>query len=232
MHVHNQLLFVIAVGQSNIFVLNYDQQPSSDTGYPHRTKSAKTVVGDLSGRIVTCSVGLVDATGQLIDFKPSRLSSKSPGKKKLGASPTHAGEWERSCSVAAFGPALKSPLWAPLTMPPKNDAELCKPVPSPPSETIRASSKRWWAWATRGPSAASASNGESLPLAGQVVLAKRGECMFEDKTLHAQRAGSVGVLVVNSEVNVSNFLDFNLYCKEVTSFLIVDCTGCFVYNVE
>lgn len=35
---------------------------------------------------------------------------------------------------------------------------------------------------------------------GKIVLANRGECLFEDKTLVAQKEGALGVIIRNNEV--------------------------------
>ena len=53
----------------------------------------------------------------------------------------------------------------------------------------------------------------ALPYEGKIVLVERGECTFEEKARHAQDAGAIGVIVINSDVrdvllmsNISAFL--------------------------
>jgi hypothetical protein len=45
--------------------------------------------------------------------------------------------------------------------------------------------------------------------AGKVVVAERGSCMFEEKTIAAEQAGAEAVIIVNSEVSGDNVC-FNL----------------------
>jgi hypothetical protein len=42
-----------------------------------------------------------------------------------------------------------------------------------------------------------------LPYEGKIVLVERGECTFEEKARHAQDAGAIGVIVINSDVFLS-----------------------------
>lgn len=46
---------------------------------------------------------------------------------------------------------------------------------------------------------------------GKLVLAERGQCMFEEKTLVAQRAGAKGVLIVNTDVSIYFCKSFRAY---------------------
>lgn len=59
---------------------------------------------------------------------------------------------------------------------------------------------------------------ESLPYDGMILLVERGKCTFEEKALHAQNGGAVGIVIVNSEV---------LYSYVLSMLIVVtDCRLC------
>ena len=136
----------------------------------------------------------------------------------------------RCCSMAAYGPTSSSALFptdavvAPLLRP--ADVSSChmagrvtstaehlgedplQEVEQNSQGQARGSTGGWFSWvsgsskgttvkAARGPQFA------TRPYEGSVVIADRGSCMFEQKTIFAEAGGAVAVVVVNSEVRLS-----------------------------
>ena len=169
------------VGQSVMFVRD------------HNVSSAKTVIGDGSGQVISCSVSIP---------KPFSSASTSPPSQSPSATPPSRGEsesvWERSCSVAAFGPpsGWLKPVTAELILPvPPIEPSLCAAPapPPPPSHPIR----RWWLWSLQASAVKKPIS--ARPFNNRIVLAQRGECMFEEKAISAQEGGALALIVSNSE---------------------------------
>lgn len=102
----------------------------------------------------------------------------------------------RSCSFAAFGPT-------------SNYAAF-------PSEAVTGSLR--WLDSEESCSSPLAGNSEGLmkrAYEGQVVMAERGSCMFEEKTIQAEKAGARAVIVANSEVRGG-------FCALLNDYLVVE----------
>lgn len=186
---HLDTIEISNIGESVVFV-GYIWGPLSS--------QSKAFVTDHLGRTVTCSVALVDGVGE-----PLKNDN------------------ERSCSIAMFGPEPlpQFPIVAELHVPPADNEMVCKPLELPLNsavDTIRSgvllespeSQKSWW---REWPSATSISSMLSLRYlkpsstadaesGARIVLARRGNCLFEEKTLIAQDAGAAAVVIANNEV--------------------------------
>ncbi len=64
-------------------------------------------------------------------------------------------------------------------------------------ENKESGSLSWFNW---GKKKSKGTNNGERPYEGNIVIADRGGCMFEEKAIHAQADGAEGVIVVNSEV--------------------------------
>ena len=126
------------VGENVVFVRDFDSD------------SSKTVIADRAGRVVTCSVGLVDTHGAPIlvesevevDEKNVNTSNDATDDEDSDAAAAAAAAnkaakekvtrmvplWERSCSTATFGPSTPLPLVLDVAFPPKGNEKLCKSV--------------------------------------------------------------------------------------------------------
>jgi hypothetical protein len=84
---------------------------------------------------------------------------------------------------------------------------MCKP-PGDEDLSQSTSKKHWWQWgASHNSPSPNFENFEDkyAHTAGNIVLAERGDCLFEDKALLGQKLGAVGMIVKNTEVRI--FLD-------------------------
>jgi hypothetical protein len=200
------------VGQPTMFLRDQAAEGGEGKG---SGSGAKTVMGSMDGRVVSCTVGIVDEG-----------EGEGEGEREGGE------VWERACSVAAFGPvSLASPLVLTLDFEPQpvdgesggggdNLAKLGNfcPVAAPAAAatTTAASSsassppspsppqpKPWWgtalAAALLGRRVASSPPLRKLPLHGKIAIARRGTCMFEDKTSVAEAKGAAALIVVNDK---------------------------------
>ena len=181
---HGDTLGITNIGERLVFITHVSASPDLHS---------KTHTGEHSGKINTCTVSVVDANGEILD-----------------------GDRERSCSLATYSTAsiVFSPIIAELHIPPKINRMACKPLNLRPKSKTTVKEKSWWA---QWPSASELSSLLSRPRSksinagplgssvsssnrAKVVFAPRGDCLFEDKTLLAQEAGAIGVIIANSEV--------------------------------
>jgi Glycosyl hydrolase family 47 len=193
---HGDKLEITNVGESFVFV-------GHQLSAAHRSRS-KTIIGDQTGKTVVCTVALVDRDGRRIE-----------------------GDEDRSCSIATFGPSSipSSPIIADLFVPPADNVMVCNPIePFLPSsvadkgqrsdtsnmeELEDLTSRSWWReWPSASSLSSMLSRGLSKPAANRgqksgsrIVLARRGNCLFEEKTLIAQTAGASAIIIANNEVN-------------------------------
>jgi hypothetical protein len=150
------------------------------------TISTKTIIGDISNEIVTsCSVSIVTPNPNK-DINPSSFSSSSI---KL---------WERSCSVANFGPKVIQPIEGELLLY-EQDEQLCTPIIKDTSYDNDLNTKKSWWQHLSILDLKSPTNKNKVKLSNDIVLAKRGGCMFEDKAIIAQNSGAAAVIVSNTD---------------------------------
>jgi hypothetical protein len=175
--------------------------------------SSRTVIGDRSGQIVSCSVSLVDDKGE-------RLK----------------GDIDRSCSTAAFSPLaqVQSPIIADVYVPAKNDKSFCKLKETPANKDLKGQledektgskdadfATPWWMlWPVKlsFPFLFPLDPGnrkniyptikKKSEVDGKIVLAQRGDCLFEEKALKAQKAGASAIIIANSEVQNIRVISF------------------------
>jgi Glycosyl hydrolase family 47 len=196
---HGDTIEISNIGESVVFVGYVWGTPDSQS---------KAFITDHLGRTVTCTVGLLDGAGDPL-----------------------VNDEERSCSIAMFGPESlpQFPIVAELHVPPSVNEMVCKSLETPLSSAVDVmrskvllespeSQKSWW---REWPSATSISSmlslrylktGSSLDAESEarVVLARRGDCLFEDKTLIAQNAGAAAVLIANNEVSSDIYSQFSI----------------------
>lgn len=142
--------------------------------------STKTIIGDIVNEIVTsCSVSIVTPS----TVNPSSFSTKL---------------WERSCSVANFGPKVIEPIEGELLLY-EQDEELCTPIIKDTSSGNDLNAKKSWWQHLSILDLKSPTNKNKVKLSNDIVLAKRGGCMFEDKAMIAQKSGAAAVIVSNTE---------------------------------
>ena len=186
-------LEITNIGERLVFVGYMGNSPSA---------KSKTVVGDRSGKTVTCTVSLTDRLGERL-----------------------VGDEERSCSIGTFGPQSlpSSAVIGELHVPSEDHAKLCKPLEllqrtsrarvnqhasSAVTNNGKSKAKSWW---SEWPSASSISTmlsmaypkrikRQSAQEGERIVLAKRGDCLFEEKAANAEAAGAAAIIVSNSEV--------------------------------
>jgi len=222
------------IGQPIMFVRDFNQT------------SSKTVLGDIAGDVISCTVSLVadDAASP-----PAAQDSKIPS----------LADWERSCTVASFGPTnFPQPITAavqaryytapgsgasdkgnlnsePVTGGFKSLESLCggeSHYNSDSKKNVDATENSWWGglWgksARTGGGQGDASVTKALnstpiklniattkkaaevtaerahepdhSLKGRIAVARRGDCMFEDKAEKAYTSGARALIVVNDE---------------------------------
>ena len=85
---------------------------------------------------------------------------------------------------------------------------LCTPPKHSPPSKAPTAAPSWWSWTsskagvgTNGAEAVSAKSNTNL-FENKIVLARRGECMFEDKALIAATHGARGIIIYNNEDNL------------------------------
>lgn len=129
----------------------------------------------------------------------------------------------RSCSLANFGPSATAHLQSSVFIPQFDNELMCR-LPEPSSWTNgradaaddklspEPTKRKWWQWASYHPEPAKseqehdreetgdeAKGGEDV-LRGSIVLARRGDCLFEEKATLAQRLGAAALVIRNTEV--------------------------------
>ena len=180
-------LEVTNVGESFVFGSYTNGDPGS---------LSKTVIGEETGKVVTCSISLVDANGDRME-----------------------GDFDRSCSISTFGPTKfpLSPIIAELYIPEESNSRVCKPIRKVrKSKETKGSESSWWRhWpaSIRLPSLSNLAQSNVLQdrsvgvtekaivdVEGKIVLARRGNCLFEEKTFLAQTAGASAIIIANFEV--------------------------------
>lgn len=138
----------------------------------------------------------------------------------------------RSCSLANFGPSSTALLQSSVFIP-QFDNELMCHLPEPSSATNgradrdaaadeklspEPTKRKWWQWASYHPEPAKfeqeqhdredtgderKGDQDQDTLRGSIVLARRGDCLFEEKANLAQRLGAAALVVRNTEVRAS-----------------------------
>ena len=149
----------------------------------------RSVTGFADGTTSMCNVRIVDEEGKARNV--SVAVSMGP-KEKQG---TWTGPWQKPCMTAMFGKQGSYSVRASLSLPPKDDPELCK---SKYRIKGKKGASRWFglAWSeAEGPP-----DDANAHYINPIVVVDRGSCMFEDKTLAAQTAGASAVIVGNNEV--------------------------------
>lgn len=178
---------VTNVGESFVFASYISGDPGS---------LSKTFIGEETGKVVTCSISLVDANGDRIE-----------------------GDIDRSCSISTFGPTKfpLSPIIADLYIPEESNSRVCKPLRKiQERKATKGSESSWWRhWPSSImlPSLSNIAQSKVLQdgtvgvieksivdVAGKIVLARRGNCLFEEKTNLAQTAGASAIIIANFEV--------------------------------
>ncbi len=214
--------------------------------------SSKTLLGDIAGDVIDCTVSVIF---------PKVTDSHLTGDRQQNHENTIPPDWERSCTIASFGPAhVAQPIVAKLSskhyMPIVNKDSTDGSIPSEKTSNSagiqqldslcgekshvglldsQAALLSWWEGlfgkdvkivppvsTTAGsekestlPSAAAApetftvktsstkteQNSNSLveEVYGRIAMARRGECMFEEKAELAYAAGAKALIVVNDD---------------------------------
>ena len=180
-------LEVTNVGESLVFAGHISAAPESHS---------KTIIGDKLGKLVRCFISIVDADGDRL-----------PGGSDL------------SCSISTFGPTKLPvlPIIAHLYRPQNGNKKVCKPIKKiqVSKETEDRKGSLWQQWPILTmmssflyPAQAKMardrvtpnSDSSDVSAEGNIVLAQRGSCLFEEKTSFAQEAGASALIIVNSEV--------------------------------
>lgn len=228
------------IGQPIMFVRDFNKT------------SSKTVLGDIAGDVISCSVSLVPNDMPLGSQEEESPGSEGAKKKSLPA-------WERSCTVASFGPTnVAHPITSSVqakhykaTPDAANVADsgaepvtgikdletLCNDEVSQiraNKHTPDAGVTGWWGGLWGAPDApapageaeaafaakamfnapiklniATERAAEEAPqhvlekrddsLSGRIAIARRGDCMFEEKAERAHSGGAQALIVVNDE---------------------------------
>ena len=125
----------------------------------------------------------------------------------------------RSCSTANFGPSSATTVLQSYVAIPQFDGELmCRLPERRSSSNSRADAaeeklsteqtkRKWWQWAAyhsdpikAGQELDQEETREGHTLRGSIFLARRGDCLFEEKAILAQRLGAAALVVRNTEV--------------------------------
>lgn len=161
--------------------------------------SVRTVIATTTGLVRTCSVQVVTAAP---DFY------------------TETVVWERSCSLANFGSSSTNRIQSAVAIPHFDSEHMCH-LPTEAAEEDRVVSegepepakRKWWQWGTypyppptkTEHDTHSGSQPKRSPhhttIHGSIVLARRGDCLFEEKAILAQRLGAKALVVRNTEVS-------------------------------
>ena len=132
----------------------------------------------------------------------------------------------RSCSIANFGPSATNVVQSSVSIPQFDSELMCRLPESGSSSNSRADAteekmsteptkRKWWQWAAY-PSDTTAKAGQEhdqeetgrakdvggQTLRGSIFLARRGDCLFEEKAILAQRLGAAALVVRNTEVHI------------------------------
>jgi len=193
------------VGLPVMFIRNYN------------STSSKTIFGDMGGHIINCVVTVGEEGGGATTVweKSCAVAAFGPGSipRPISAE-LDLGE---GLVVNAEIGAKKSDTLG---------ETLCRPLPplQPKSKVFQSTTNHWWPFsklfssiaasfgddagghknkAKTEVTAAPPPSDDAAPLvasrlAGKIAFAKRGECMFEDKALTAQREGALALIVSNN----------------------------------
>eukprot|EP01035_Chromulina_nebulosa_P019328 gene19328-25192_t len=137
------------------------------------------IVGDNNGRTTRCALEVVDDRNDII--------------------------WHRSCLTASYGPRSTKVIKAQLVIPDSDNIKLCTPIKNDDREkdqdTTSRPSKRSseWMWPWISKHKQKNNQVDSNINKEQIVLAERGLCMFEDKTINAEKNGAKAIIVRNTE---------------------------------
>jgi len=174
-HLYGNTMEISGIGQSSMFVKEYNKSHSS------------AVVALKSGEIATCDVHVDVTWGPFSDGGETVWKAKNYDQRFLPQELIK----KRSCSFAAFGPTINHGTFPSKAIigPMKRlkSEESCQPPPQ--ENTVEEMNDN---------SAEDGGNTEGL-YSGHIVVADRGSCMFEEKTIAAEKGDAEAVVVVNSE---------------------------------
>eukprot|EP01038_Epipyxis_sp_PR26KG_P008658 gene8658-11701_t len=188
-HIYNKVLGdaieINSVGKSQLLVRDYDNKPGS-IGVVAR--------GDITSQVVSyCSVK-ISAIQNNDNIQSDDTDDKSEGTRVI---------WERPCALSNFGPIGPNYQISGSLVVPVDDGMMCDDTSL--ADDSMQSKWRWWQWSSHGKSNQNNNNktpASSLPYKNKIVLAKRGVCLFEEKSINSFKAGASGLIVINTEDQV------------------------------
>jgi len=200
---------IAGVGQPSVFVKEFNTTHSS------------TVVASMDGTISTCNIHMNAYWPEVNSDAGKNVWGSKKFDKQFVPSEL---EKKRCCSIASFGPTghISTFPQEPVVGAPhySTDTKSCHSPHKVKTTIVNADgservpdakdsstdgaelepepSRGWFNWGSK-----KATKQEySLPYGGKVLLADRGDCMFEEKVINAEDGGAKGVIVVNTEPNL------------------------------
>jgi hypothetical protein len=175
----DDIIEISGVGHGVIFVRNTEQGGKSNT-----------VMDDGRGNVVSCNVSVLDAkTNEVLLNKYCAVA---------GFGPTKPFDWnenqQKTREVGSTPNPRSHHIKYPAVYPYEDNVQGCRP----PGEDEKWSMSKWIGQIT----GTGANSDKNSPYEDKVAVVSRGDCMFEDKALIAQKAGASALIITNTEDNL------------------------------
>ena len=213
---HGDKLEITNVGESFVFV-GYQLAAAQNS-------RSKTIIGDQTGKTVVCTVALVNRDGERIEGDEDRSCSIATfGPSSIPSSPIIADLYVPGADNVMVCKPIEPFVFATSSSGSSSSSssstvEKGQGQTDDPVEVLEhITSTSWWReWPSASSISSMLSRGLSKPFSSRgqksgstIVLARRGNCLFEDKTLVAQTAGASAIIIANNEV-CFYFITFSL----------------------